>query len=149
MESYYGTFDDPSFHDKKRYAWNNNYPMLRPEQMVCPNCHHEIAEAKLQKCESCGTERLAYNTSGDIIELSSVEHFDRSHHIGGGGMSLHCCSLIIALTIFFARRKGQPFRPVDVWTIILILFAPYLYIIYVLFTMLSGLQCTFVSASNK
>ncbi len=139
MESYYGSFDDPSFHDMKRYAWNNNAPVSRPEQLVCKKCNHELNQP-VQNCVRCGTERAMYDVEGN--NNSSAEHFN-----GGSAkmahFSTHCCCTIIALALFFARSRNNSFKSRDVWAIILILFAPYVYIIYVLFAVLGGLGCEF------
>ena len=149
----FGSFEDLQEHNGKVYAWNNDVPTVRTEPTVCKNCNHEFA-APRRECSSCGQEVVAYNGQGNITQLSQEpqnEHFTASetsvsvYTLGGKAhLSSHCCCVIIALAIFSMRVRGAAkFNASDLWTILLILFAPCLYITYVIFSLLSGMQCKF------
>lgn len=46
------------------YAWENNEPIIRPENYMCPSCHHRININKkkpCRKCENCGFMMKSYH----------------------------------------------------------------------------------------
>lgn len=58
------------------YAWDEDKPMMRPDDMVCPSCNHllpassdpmDIPNCKNNKCDNCGYEVKMYGYSDDDL----------------------------------------------------------------------------------